>query len=364
MQETIDELYGTRAGGQARSWDLSSYSMADLAYFLGERPPAGPGLTLADPVDVERALDGASWVIFNLLSANEGRFGSDALRLLLDRAPEQLQDKQVVAFAFDVPYELDATDLSKIDLFYALYGAEPSFVSTAARLLYQELVPEGAPPVSVAGVGYDLLEAVSPNPNAKIGLEVRSNLGAGEASTPEAGFSVGDTIFLSTSAVLDQNGRSVPDGTPVEFNITYPGESLSSILQSTTLDGIAQASIRLDRTGLLTIRATSDPARISDIVQLDVEQGVPAFATVIAPTPAPTSPPATDTPSAHAGGPMVRRWGCRVGPSRSRPALSFSAGLCRRGRRRCWLCPAPQRGGQPRRGAGRRAWGHRFPRGV
>jgi beta-N-acetylhexosaminidase len=57
MQETIDELYGTRAGGQARSWDLSSYSMADLAYFL-RKAPAGPGLTLADPVDVERRLMG------------------------------------------------------------------------------------------------------------------------------------------------------------------------------------------------------------------------------------------------------------------------------------------------------------------
>jgi len=148
----------------------------------------------------------------------------------------------------------------------------------------------------VPGVGYDLLEALSPDPDAKIGLEVRSTLGGGDAATPEAGFNVGDTIFLSTSPVLDHNGRAVPDGTPVDFSITYPGESLSSVLQSTTLDGIAQASIRLDRTGLLTIRATSDPARISDIVQLDVEQGVPAFATVIAPTPAPTATSsATDT---------------------------------------------------------------------
>jgi beta-N-acetylhexosaminidase len=296
MQDTINELYGTRAGGQARSWDLTSFSMADLAYYLGERPPAGPVLTLAEPADVQAALDGASWVIFNLLSAKDGRFGSDALRLLLDRAPEQLQDKQAVAFAFDVPYELDATDLSKIDLFYALYGSQPSFVSTAARLLYQELVPEGESPVSVPGVGYDLLQALSPDPEAKIGLVVRSSPGSGDPATPEAGFSVGDTIFLSTSPVLDHNGRAVPDGTPVDFGITYPGDSLGSVVQSTTVDGIAEASIRLDRTGLLTIRAASDPARISDIVQLDVEQGVPAFATVIAPTLAPTATSsATDT---------------------------------------------------------------------
>ncbi|HMK08466.1 MAG TPA: glycoside hydrolase family 3 N-terminal domain-containing protein [Anaerolineales bacterium] len=296
LQDTINELYGTRAGGQARSWDLTSYSMADLAYALGERPPAGGAQTLADPEDVNRALDGATWVIFNLLSTRDGRYGSDALRLLLDRAPEKVQGKRLVAFAFDVPYELDATDLSKIDLFYALYEPWSSAVNTAARLLYQEVLPEGASPVSVSGVGYDLLEVVSPDPDAKIGLQVRSSLGSGDSATPQAGFNVGDTVFLSTNPILDHNGRAVPDGTPVEFGITYPGESLSSVLQSTTVAGVAQASIRLDRTGLLTIRATSDPARISDIVQLDVEQGVPAFATVIAPTAAPTpTASATDT---------------------------------------------------------------------
>jgi beta-N-acetylhexosaminidase len=355
MQDTINELYGTRAGGQARSWDLTSFSMADLAYYLGERPPAGPVLTLAAPADVQAALDGASWVIFNLLSAKDGRFGSDALRLLLDRAPEQLQDKQAVAFAFDVPYELDATDLSKIDLFYALYGSQPSFVSTAARLLYQELVPEGEPPVSVPGVGYDLLQAVSPDPEAKIGLAVRSSLGSGDPETPEAGFSVGDTIFLSTSPVLDHNGRAVPDGTPVDFSITYPGESLSSVLQSTTVDGIAEASIRLDRTGLLTIRATSDPARISDIVQLDVEQGVPAFATVIAPTPAPTATSsATDTaasPTLPAG--PVGSSGGAGGTASTLPKGAFLIGVLLAAGAGALAAYALRRGGADRRDAAR-----------
>ncbi len=356
LQDTINGLYGTRAGGQARSWDLSSYSMADLAYFLGERPPAGPVLTLANPADVQTALEGASWVIFNLLSANDERFGSDALRLLLDRAPEQLQAKHVVAFAFDVPYELDATDLSKIDLFYALYGSQPSFVSTAARLLYQELVPEGESPVSVPGVGYDLLEALSPDPEAKIGLEVRSTLGGGDAATPEAGFNVGDTIFLSTSPVLDHNGRAVPDGTPVDFSITSPGESLSSVLQSTTVDGIAQASIRLDRTGLLTIRATSDPARISDIVQLDVEQGVPAFATVIAPTPAPTATSsATDTAASPTlpAGPVGSSGGAAGTGSTPLPGGAFLIGLVLAGGAGVLAAYALRRGGAASRDATR-----------
>ncbi len=356
LQDTINELYGTRAGGQARSWDLSSYTMADLAYFLGERPPSDLLLALADPEDVQAALDGARWVIFNLLSANDGRYGSDGLRLLLDRQPEQLQGKQVVAFAFDVPYELDATDLSKIDLFYAVYGAEPSFVSTAARLLYQELLPAGESPVSVPGVGYDLLEALSPDPDEKIGLHVRSTLGGSEGATPEAGFSVGDTVFLSTSPILDHNGQTVPDGTPVDINITYPGESLSSVLQSTTVEGIAEASIRLDRTGLLTIRASSDPARISDIVQLDVEQGVPAFATVIAPTPAPTATSAaTDTAASPTlpPGPIGSSGGVAASGSIPLPGGAFLLGLVLAGGAGAAAAYALRRGGAGQRDAAR-----------
>jgi beta-N-acetylhexosaminidase len=116
LEQMVGGLYGPRSGGQARSWNLSSFSMADLARALGERPPPNESLAMADPDEVGAALDSADWVVFALLSASDGRFGSDALKLMLDRHPDRLQDKRVVAFAFDVPYEFDATDLSKIDL--------------------------------------------------------------------------------------------------------------------------------------------------------------------------------------------------------------------------------------------------------
>jgi len=307
LAEKVNDLYGARAGGQARAWDLHSFSLADLAYWLGERPPADPTLALAEPEAVDQALDQASWVIVNMLSGADDRFGTDALRLVLDRHPERLQGKTVVVFAFDVPYELDATDLSKIDLFYALFALGPSFVDAAARLLYQELSPGGHPPVSVAGVGYDLLEVLSPDPDQRIPLQVRPTAGEEAGPTPQAGFNVGDTVFLVAGPILDRNGRPVPDGTPVDFHITYPGESLASLLQSTTVEGVAQSSVRLDRTGLLSFRVTSDPARVSDIVQLDVEQGVPAFATVIAPTVMPSPTPSiteTAAPTGEPDGPL------------------------------------------------------------
>lgn len=295
LEHTITDLYGPRAGGQARAWNLTSYSMADLAYALGERPPADPLLALADPAEVLTALEAADWVVFSLLSSQDGSYGSDSLKLLLDRRPDRLQGKRVVAFAFDVPYELDATDLSKIDLFYGLYAPSDSFVNTAARLLFQEAVPGGASPVSVPGVGYDLLEVLSPDPDQTIGLEL-SGIATEGSPTQEAGFTVGDAVVLRSSVIVDRNGYPVPDGTPVQFHVSYPGESLSPVLEATTVDGVAQAMMTLDRVGLHAIRASSDPARTSNIVELNVQEGVPAFATVITPTPAATpTAGATDT---------------------------------------------------------------------
>jgi beta-N-acetylhexosaminidase len=306
LETTMTDLYGPRAGGQARVWNLTSFSLADLAYSMGERPPSGSALGLADPAEVQAALEAAHWVVFNLLSGSQGRYGAEALKILLDRHPDRLQGKQVIVFAFDVPYRLDATDLSKVDLFYALYSPSPSFVNTSARLLYQELAPEGDPPVSVAGVGYDLIEALTPDPQQTIGLSLRGQAGTGEPTTPEVGFSVGDTAVLHTSVILDHNGRVVADGTPVEFQITYPGETLAAISPATTVDGVAETTIRLDRNGMTTIRVTSEPARRSEIVQLDVKEGVPAFATVIAPSPVPSatvaSAEATSSPTPEPAG--------------------------------------------------------------
>jgi len=69
-------------------------------------------------------------------------------------------------------------------------------------------------------------------------------------------------------------------------------------VRATTVNGLAQADLALERFGLVIITATSDPARVSEILQLDVQEGVQAFVTVIAPSPVPTASPAsTATPT-------------------------------------------------------------------
>lgn len=332
LEETIADLYGPRAGGQTRSWNLTSFSMADLSYALGERPPPDPLLTLREPSEVLDAVEAADWLIFSVLSSRNNDYGSNSLQLLLDRRPDQLQGKQVVVFAFDVPYVLDATDVSKIDRFYALYGPGESSVNTAARILFQELVPRGASPVGVPGVGYELLQILSPDPGRTIELSISRNPESAPQGTAEVGFGVGDVVVLAAGPILDRNGHTAPDGTPVQFFISFSGEGLTPVLEATTSSGVAQTEIVLERVGLHTIRAASDPARVSQIVQLDVQEGIPAFATVIAPTPLPTfTPGATDTAAAatEAVGGTGSSGGATPAGSRRLPggALGIAIGL-------------------------------------
>lgn len=109
--------------------------------------------------------------------------------------------------------------------------------------------------------------------------------------TQEApGFSVGDVVRIETGVVVDSNGTHVPDGTVVQFHITHSGESaFTTSVDSTTEKGIAGTPLTLDRTGLFSITAQSDPAQISEILQLNVQQDILAQATVISPTLIPTT---------------------------------------------------------------------------
>ena len=282
LENTILALYGTSAAGQVGAWNSTSLSMADLALFLGEDPPSVPAVPLLAPEDVEAIIRPADWLVFVTLKEDPEVFGSNALRRLLDSRPDLVRNKNVVVFAMDVPYDLSATDISKIDVYYSLYGKTSSFVEVAARLLFQELPALGASPVSVPGVGYDLIAATSPDPAQLISLTI---LGAEEEAGEPEGYAVGDLVQVQTGVIFDHNGNPVPDGTPVEFVLSYQGEGASAIHDSVTSDGSAELAVTLDRLGVLMVEAMSEPARLSEILQLNVQEGI---VTVITPTVAPT----------------------------------------------------------------------------
>ncbi len=316
LAETVEALYGTATGGQVRSWDLASLSQADLAVFLGEKPPASPTEPIQSSDEVGRAISRADWLVFAVLRSSESSFGSDALQLLLDRRPDLISGKRIVVFAMDVPYELDSTDISKLDAFYGVYGHTTSYVDTSARLLFQEIVATGRSPVSIPGVGYDLLTVLSPDPAQLIRLAVHSPDSGPGTATAEAGFSSGDQIVLEAGPIVDWNGSLVPDGTPVEFQLQYQDETIPSTARATTEDGTASVTVLLDRIGVLSIQARSEPARASEIVQLDVQENVPAFVTVIAPTPVPSD---TEAAAGGTGVPPTASEALAANPGVDRP---------------------------------------------
>src|SRR5207302_9485199 len=108
---------------------------------------------------------------------------------------------------------LDTTDVSKLTAYYALYSRAPAFVTVAARLLFRDLTPHPAPPVSIPGAGYDLGVAPRPDPSQVIGLDWHQ--APPPKNTPQSpGYHLGDTITMTTGVIHDVNGHPVPDQTP------------------------------------------------------------------------------------------------------------------------------------------------------
>jgi len=292
LQNVILRLYGLQAGGQVMAGHLISYSLDSVGAILD----GGTGNQ-----DLENSLRQSNWVVINMLDAEPGQPQTILLRRFLSERQDLLRDKHVVVFAFNAPYFLDATDISKITAYYCLYSKSDQFVDVAARLLFREITPTGVLPVSVQGVAYDLLSMTSPDPDQTIFLSLdlpstgTSSAGPGTlVPTITPHLRVGDTVSVKTGVILDHNGHPVPDGTGVQFTIASSGSGgVVQQIDAETVQGVAGAPINIDRPGLLEIRATSDPALTSVVLQLNVSnEGFSV--TVVAPTEVnaltPTSP--------------------------------------------------------------------------
>jgi beta-N-acetylhexosaminidase len=292
IEDTVLALYGQAGAGHVGSWNLHSYTMADLAHYLGYPPQSTPIIPIAPVEQLEEHLQRADWLVFSVLNSSDQVHGSNALKLLLDQRPDLARSKRVVVFTHDVPYGLDTTDISKIDVYYALYTQGVAFIDVAAHLLFMELSAPGAPPVSVPGISYDLIEATSPDPSQVISLTASSEEEETTSESDEPFFSIGDFVNVETGIIYDANNHPVPDRTPVEFTLILPGENTTPLtLKTTTQNGVAQIRIQLDQVGLLSISATSDPARVSETLQLNIQEGSPTVATIISPTDMPTITP-------------------------------------------------------------------------
>jgi beta-N-acetylhexosaminidase len=290
LQNAILRLYGFQAGGKVIAGRLISFSLESTSGILA----GGLGNQ-----ELEDALNGSDWVVINMLNAEPGETQTTLLRRFLSERQDLLRNKHVVVFAYNAPYFLDATDISKVTTYYCLYGKSAPFVEVAARLLFRELSPDGTLPVSVAGIGYDLLSATAPDPSQLIQLSLEFPASptpvANDQATPEPSptpsFLVGDTLTARTGVIVDHNGHPVPDGTGVQFRIAMTGaDAVVQQTNSTTVQGVARAAFNIDRPGLLEISATSDPAITSVVLQLTVtSEGSSVI--VVTPTPVPEFTP-------------------------------------------------------------------------
>jgi beta-N-acetylhexosaminidase len=280
LQQTILRLYGPQSGNQTANFRLSSFSMQNLQSLLDAQEVAY----------IEEDIKAAQWVIISLTDASQGQ--PALISRFLRERPDLSRGKRVILFSFSTPYYFDTTTISKFTAYYAMYSKQPQFVDVAARLLFQELTPIGASPVSVSAVGYDLISVMSPNPDQVIPLFLdiepvpsAPNGAATPEPTPIPLFRIGDTIAIRTGVIVDNNGHAVPDGTVVQFSMMLTGEGGGILKQvdAVTLQGVAHAAFGLDKPGLLEIKVTSEPAVNSIVLQLDVSQSGAVAVTVVVP---------------------------------------------------------------------------------
>lgn len=267
LEQVVIRLYSPQAGGQVLPGNLISYSFQDLQALLN----TGSGI-----LQIENDLKNANWIVFAMLNPDPSNPSSMALRNFLDQRPDLTLQKRVVVFAFNAPYYLDATNISKLSAYYALYSKTPRAIDVAARLLLQEIRPTGSLPVTVQGIGYDLNAETFPDPNQNIPLllDIPEATPLIATGTPEAQpitqYKVGDTIPIRTGVILDHNEHPVPDNTIVRFMITHGEGGLPQTIEAQTSQGIAHATLRVDTAGILQIRAESEPAKQSALLTFNI----------------------------------------------------------------------------------------------
>jgi len=292
FNDAVLRLYGPNASAQIQGYRLSSYSFNDLQNLMNQT---------GDVTQLQDNLSSADWIIFSFAGVNDQAIGQGILTRFLSEKSDLLRNKRIIGFAFNAPYYLDATDISKFSAYYGIYGKSAPFMDVAARVLFQELIPSGYLPVSVEGVGYDIITATTPDPNQVIQLMVDSNnQGTPTATvnqlspTPATIYKIGDSLAIRTGIIVDHNGHQVPDGTVVRFMIDTGSTSGSvETVETTTTDGIAKTAYRIPSKGILGITVQADPATVSQTLRLDITD-TGGVLTAIEPTTIPTESTPTD----------------------------------------------------------------------
>jgi beta-N-acetylhexosaminidase len=283
LRNTILAYYGPEASGQVVPEQIMAFTFAQLRSYL-----------LFGSPDLSRFIGDADWIVFAMLDHDPENYpSSTALKQFLREGVEGLETKKIIVMAYEAPYYLDTTEVSKLTAYFGIYGKAEAFIETSIRALFLDFGPTGKPPVTTVGVGYDLTQQLSPDPDQIIAVVWADQPAPVQGTPPPVELEVGDPLTVRTSVIVDHNGNVVPDGTPVTFQLLYLAERLFRRVDAVTVDGIAEATITLELAGELEITASSEPATDSRplVVRLLGET-----AEILTPTPTPT-PTSTPTPT-------------------------------------------------------------------
>jgi len=304
IHDTIARLYGPDATGQINPALIRSFTFEELAEYMAapstmpQQPSEEETLATPEPPSpVQLALQRADWIIFAMLPPNGDALQLNTVRQFLSEYADGLRETQLIVMAYGAPYYLDATEISKLSAYYVAYSRIEPFIEASVRALFGEFAPTGSSPVDVAGINYDLLTKVLPDPEQIITVELSDSIGEGTPTIAQPQITVGDELDLSTSVIVDHNGHPIPDGTPVQFILTYPQEGLERSVTAISQDGVAQAAITLERTGQLDVFIQSEAYPRTLVFQITIQEGEAATIVPVTVTPSPTEPIPTPTPT-------------------------------------------------------------------
>ncbi len=243
--------------------------------------PLLPGLDKNSKTNLQ--IDQAEWILFVMLDVDPENYPtSDVVKRFLRQRANQIAEKHIAVLTLHAPFFLDATEISKLNGYYAAYSKTQPFLESAVRALFRAYSPTGAPPVSVPGTRYgNLADRLQPDPSQTLDLvvgtpegEVLIDTGVDDAG-PLPQIESGQTIRVQAGPVLDRNGKVVRNGTPVELRLTDEDNSSEPVVETVqTQNGLATRDLVVNSTGVVMITARAGEAVSAGDVALNVQ--VPA----------------------------------------------------------------------------------------
>lgn len=308
LEVAIERMYGPYAGAQIRPEQVTSFSFSQLEAYLrgGLEGLSSDNSLFRTNQRIGEALVASEWIVLVMQDISPDVSASNVVRSFLESENALVERARIVIMAVGSPVYLSATEVSKLAAYYGLFSGTPPYIDAAARALFQETSFQGALPLSVPAVGYDIQAITEPDPAQTLRVLVESLDGAQvrrSASTTEAlRMQIGQRVELQSAPILDHNGNIVPDGTPVEFRLAFVNENLQTRHYTTTRQGVGRTTFTPNTTGQIQVSLSSRDAQRSTTLALVVsDRDQEASAGDASPDGSPGTPPAAVSAVSESG---------------------------------------------------------------